>query len=354
MGTGYRGTFVISWSQTGIDGLDAAPVASIDVGAVWSWQGEAVRVDGPSAVLQLERTEDDVHLRKRAARMVRRLVGAALDSSRSPAEDLPEPPLADQSFVVTDGRQSFTVTLIEVGPDSAPLLMFVDAVPPPRTDLWVVHHSLDRAQGDPQSHLGTGVICFTRGTRIRTAGGSRAVEDLREGDLVQTKDNGLQPIAWIGSRRMSGARLFALPKLRPVRIRAGALGIERPDEELLVSPQHRLLVQGRKARSLFNTDEVLVAASDLIDGRSVLGDTQVREVTYIHLLLPRHEILFANGVESESFHPGETALDTLDPGDRARLARVVPEVERMPQAYGACARRMLSASEAAILFHDAA
>ncbi|QFS81761.1 hypothetical protein FIU97_03135 [Roseivivax sp. THAF40] len=354
MGTGYRGTFVISWSQTGIDGLEAAPLASLTIGAAWSWHGEAVRVDGPNSLLMLDRADDDVFIRKRAARMVRKLVGAALIGVKDPSDVEVDHPLTDQSFVVTDGMKSFTVTVIGVGSDSPPLLMFVDDVPPRDADLWVVHHSVDLSASDPQSHLGSGVICFTKGTRIRVADGSVRVEDLREGDLVQTKDNGLQEICWIGSRRMTGARLFAMPSLRPIRIGAGAFGVERPDEELLVSPQHRILFRGAASRALFNSEEVLVAACDLVNGSSIMADTQVKEVTYIHLMLPRHEVLFANGVESESFHPGETQLNTLDPEDRARLGQLIPYVETNPMSYGVTARRNLTASEAAILLHDAA
>jgi hypothetical protein len=68
---------------------------------------------------------------------------------------------------------------------------------------------------------------------------------------------------WKGSRRMTGARMFAMPHLRPVRIKTGALGVERPDEELLVSPSHRMLIQGPEAMALFNTPEILVAGQGL-------------------------------------------------------------------------------------------
>lgn len=153
---------------------------------------------------------------------------------------------------------------------------------------------------------------------------------------------------------MSGARLFAMPKLRPIRIRAGAFGMDEPDEDLLVSPEHRMLVKGRIARELFNTPEVLVAARDLIDHERVSVDLSVREVTYVHMLLPQHEILFANGVQTESFHPANAALSTLDAQDRVRLANMIPTVEDNPQAYGSYVRRNLSASEAAILLHEAA
>lgn len=355
MGTGFRGTFVISWSQTEVDGLEAAPLPSLSVGAAWAWRGDVVRVDGPHDVLRLGKANGSEALRKRAAQMVRRLVGAALDDAplSAPDPDDTEPLISDNSFVVTDGGKSYTVTLIDVGPRKAPLLMFVDDIPPRETDLWVVHHTLNTAPGDDMGAGAGGVICFTPGTWIDTPDGPRMIEDLREGDRVSTKDNGAQEVQWIGSRRMTGARLFAMPRLRPVRIAAGALGIERPDQELLVSPEHRMLVKGDVARDLFNTDEVLVAAKDLINGATITVDLRVPEVTYVHLLLPRHEVLRANGVETESFHPANTALSTLDRADRVRLLHRLPDLEYDPHTYGTYARRNLSSSEAALLRHAA-
>ncbi|MDB9708036.1 Hint domain-containing protein, partial [Planktotalea frisia] len=82
--------------------------------------------------------------------------------------------------------------------------------------------------------------------------------------------------------------------------------------------------------------------------------TQVKEVTYIHLMLPKHEIVLGNGVETESFHPASTALSTIPEADRAHLAEVNSEIEADPNSYGAYARRILSQSEAAILAHQAA
>jgi len=354
MKTGFKGTFVISWSQTEIDGLEVAPVQSINVGAAWSWRGDAIRVDGPSDVLRLDRANGSANLRKRAARMVHRLVGAAVDHKPLAAHEFTDKnPLMDSSFVVTDGAQSYTITLIEVGNGSQPLLMFLDEIPPRDCDLWVVHHTLGVAGMNPMGPESGGVICFTPGTRIRTPDGLVLVEDLREGDCVQTKDNGAQEIMWKGSRRMTGARMFAMPHLRPVRIKAGALGVERPDEELLVSPSHRMLIQGKEAMALFNTPEILVAAKDLINGKTITVDVTVPEVTYIHMLLPDHQILWANGVETESFHPANATLSVLDDSDRARLLAQFPGLEYDPHTYGSYARRNLSATEAAIMNHVA-
>ncbi|MFZ5962211.1 Hint domain-containing protein [Thalassococcus sp. BH17M4-6] len=356
MRTGFRGTFVISWSQTEVDGLETAPVSSLTIGAAWSWRGDAVRVDGPNTLLRLDQAEGEANLRKRAARMVRRLVGAAVADTTALDTVEVEHPLTDSSFVVTDGTRSYTITLIEIGNGSRPLLMFLDEIPPRDTDLWIVHHTLEPrlTESHGTGDSAAGVICFTPGTRISTPDGGLRVEDLRVGDWVQTKDSGAQQVQWIGSRRMTGARLFAMPRLRPIRIRAGAFGIERPDEEFLVSPEHRMLIQGKVAQALFNTPEVLVAAKDLINDHTVTVDTQAREVTYVHLLLPRHEVVFANGVATESFHPANAALTTLAEADRLRLQQHLPGVAENPHGYGGFARRNLTSSEAAILLHEAA
>ena len=355
MKTGFRGTFVISWSQTEVDGLDAAPVDALTVGAAWSWRGDAVQVDGQAGILRLDRADGSEQLRKRAARMVHRLVGAALDpgAGMRPDDETLDAALGDSSFVVTDGAQSYTVTLINIGRGTQPLLMFLDELPPRHTDLWVVHHTLGARPKSDNAPDSGGVICFTPGTLIATPYGGKPVEALHVGDLVQTKDNGAQPVEWIGSRHMTGARLFAMPRLRPVRIRAGALGIKCPSRELLVSPEHRMLLKGAMARDLFNTAEVLVAAKDLINGGLIATDTQSAAVTYIHLLLPSHNILWANGVETESFHPANTALASIADADRARLLAQHPDLAFDPHTYGGFARRNLTAPEAAILLRAA-
>lgn len=357
MGTGFRGTFVISWSQTETDGLKAAPLDVLAVGASWRWSGEPVRVDGAQDVLLLEGAEGAADIRKRAARMVRRLIGTAITSRGDRldgAEDDFGLDAPEQGFIVTDGTQSYTATLIEVRDTGARLLMFVDELPPADVDLWVVRLAIDRTAQAAGARAAGGVICFTPGTLIRSANGIRLIQDLRPGDAIATKDNGMQEVLWVGHRRMTGARLHAMPHLRPIRFRAGALGLGRPDEDLLVSPQHRMLVNGAAATALFNTPEVLVAAEDLINDVSIHVDLALREVTYIHILLERHQVIWANGLETESFHPSNTALDTVAAEQRASLLQLLPGLAENPHVYGDYARRNLSGSEAAILRHDLA
>jgi hypothetical protein len=355
MKTGSLGTFVISWSQTEVDGLKAASLDLLSVGAAWRWTGAAVRVDGPQGLLLLEQAEGAADLRKRAARMVRRLVGVAVGGEVKPdheadtSSDLP-----DQGFIVTDGHQSFTVTIIPVPDTGAHLLMLVGDLPPCDQDLWVVRTSIDRTHSGAGARVAGGVICFTPDTRISTPDGVQQIRNLRSGDMILTRDNGPQEVLWTGHRRMSGARLYAMPHLRPIRFKVNSMGLYRPDEDLLVSPQHRMLVKGAASQALFNTSEVLVAAEDLVNDATIAVDHVLREVTYVHILLERHNIVWANGLETESFHPSNTALDTVDPVQREGLLNILPEIADNPHAYGDYARRNISGSEAAILRHELA
>lgn len=184
-----------------------------------------------------------------------------------------------------------------------------------------------------------GPPCFTPGTRIRTAAGDAPVETLVPGDLVDTLDGGLQPLRWTGRRKVDGTGDFA-----PVRIAAGALGNRRA---LVVSPQHRMLLTGWRAELHFGEAEVLVAALHLV-GRPGIERTPVPEVDYCHLLFDDHEVIFAEGAPTESFHPGSILLA----GDRALYAEIVsifPELAARDPASLAAARPILGGREARVL-----
>ena len=354
MGTGLLGTFVISWSQSEVDGQRAAPISALKNGALWSWYGDTVRVDGPSGLLRLERGEGEAMLRRRAARTVRKMVGASLSGDTSkPSADYDDP-MMDDSFVVTDGIDTYIVTIIELAGKS-PLLMFLDDIPPRGEPLTVMHMALNHKgssaapQADPAQ-----MICFAPGTMISTPYGARAIERLHEGDLIHTKDSGVQEITWLGARRMTGARLFTFPKLRPIKIKAGALGNGFPDRDLIVSPDHKFVVHGDVAQALFNTPEVFVSARELENGTTIATDFTLREVTYLHLMLPRHEVIFANGVETESFHPADAGLGAMTDDDRLRFVASHPDVAKAPEVFGTHARRALTQPEAALLLHKVA
>ncbi|MFD1880684.1 Hint domain-containing protein [Paracoccus pacificus] len=170
------------------------------------------------------------------------------------------------------------------------------------------------------------IVCFAHGTLILTDRGAVPVQALREGDLVATRDHGMQPIRWIGSQRLSADTLIANERLLPIRIRQGALGAEVPSQDLLVSPQHRILVRSHIARRMFGTDEVLVAAKLLcaLDGIEIAAG--VGEVEYFHLLFDRHEVIIANDAEAESLYTGPEALKSVGPAGREEILTIFPEL----------------------------
>ncbi len=185
------------------------------------------------------------------------------------------------------------------------------------------------------------LVCFAQGTMISVEGGSaKPVEDLKQGDLVQTADHGDKAIKWISSRHISSQELADNPKLRPIRIQAGALGNNLPESDLVVSPQHRMLVRSKIAIKMFGEHEVLVAAKHLVllDGVDVVDDLD--EVTYYHFLFDQHEIVFANGAESESLYTGPEALKSLSPEARTEVFTIFPELTAID--YQALSARTLS------------
>lgn len=353
MKTGYRGTFVISWAQTELDGQRSAPVNDLGPGRAWSWGGEAVRVDGPSGILPLGASEGEAELRRRVALTVRRLMGSIDFGDATLDPVLLQGPMFQEHFVVTNGFSTWDVAVIGTGPGRKPLLMFHGEIPPRETELWVVRHNISAKLRGQAKEQANGVICFTPGTMIMTPDGARDVASLGEGDKVQTKDNGASEVLWIGKRHVTGARLKAMPHLLPIRLRAGALDKDVPDAGLLVSPDHRMVLQGPRARALYGADEVLVTARDLVDDHAIIRDHSAKSVTYIHMMLMQHEVVFANGVATESFHPASAALATMQSADQVRLFDKVPELQGNAHAYGPFARRVLTNSEAAILRHDA-
>jgi len=350
MGRGFQGAFVIAWAQTWIEGFPAESSQDLVEGMTWSWHGRALPLEGDGAALILTASRDHAELRSRAARVVRKLMQRAAPGPADHAADEADPVFRG-AFVVSDGARFFTIVPISIEEGAPPILMFTDDIPPPDRDLSIVQCSDRMLRPTPSER--PSVICFTPGTRMRTEAGDVAIEDLGEGDRLLTRDSGPQAVLWSGHRRMSGARLFAMPDQRPIRLRRGALGIDRPEADLLVSPDHRVLVTGRAARDLWGEPEVLVRAADLVGDRYITVDHSLRETWYIHLMLERHEVIWANGLEVETFHPGFMELDHLSGGQRDMLFDLRPDLAQNPDLYGPAVRRMASRAEAAILLGGA-
>lgn len=172
---------------------------------------------------------------------------------------------------------------------------------------------------------GSSVICLTDGTLIDTPDGPRAIESLRIGDLVTTRDSGAQRVRMIHARRLERADLEDSRALWPVRIAAGALGFGLPRRDLWVSPQHRMLYAHIRIGLMFGEDAVLVRAKSLAAALPGVAVDGAREaVTYYHLVFDAHEIIYAEGAATESFHPGKEAIAALDGEARTELYALFP------------------------------
>jgi hypothetical protein len=182
-------------------------------------------------------------------------------------------------------------------------------------------------------------VCFAAGTRIATPRGEVAVSDLRPGDMVTTLDHGPQPVVWVGRRRAHFGHLGH--RHHPVRIAAGAMGGGLPRRDLLVSPQHRLLIVG-PPDARFSAG-ALAKAKGLCGQPGIAQDHGFTAIDYVQILLPQHGIVLAEGAPAETFLPRSFALASLGAADRAALCALFPDLPGDPQAaYGQPARPILS------------
>jgi hypothetical protein len=164
---------------------------------------------------------------------------------------------------------------------------------------WRVETTPDAANTGTDVFL----VCYAAGTRILTATGERAIESLLQGDIVLTLSDGelkAQPVKWLGGRRID---LTAHPRpetVAPVRVQRGAFDDNMPHTDLLVSPDHAILVDGK-----------LICARQLINGTTIRQEKGWTSVDYFHVELDAHAILVAEGLPAESY---------LDTGNRGFFA----------------------------------
>ena len=179
-----------------------------------------------------------------------------------------------------------------------------------RTISWAVNNGAATNAG---SNIVTSTVdvtpCYRQGTRILTARGDIAVEDLREGDIAITADGERRPVMWIGFRKLDLRKHPDPRAVWPVRISAGAFGENQPRRDLWVSPGHNILVEN-----------VLVPASLLANGATI-AQVETDTVTYYHVELDAHDILLAEGLPAESY---------LDCGNRNAFANGGGALELYP------------------------
>ncbi|WP_171210306.1 MULTISPECIES: Hint domain-containing protein [unclassified Ruegeria] len=233
------------------------------------------------------------------------------------------------TFYLADGREVFTPTdgqLLQQG-------TFVSSSVTDFSDTGGSFGSVDIAGGE------LAPPCFTAGTLIETPKCQRRVEDLQPGDLVMTLDRGAQPLLWTGKTTVAANDTFA-----PVRFSAGTFGLSHP---LLVSPQHRMLIDDWRAQYFYGHSEILIAAHCLVNGDTVTR-APVDEIDYYHLLFDRHEIIFANGAKNESYYPGH-AVTQAERRTQAEILALFPELSRTELGNSKTVRPVIRSREARLI-----
>ena len=191
--------------------------------------------------------------------------------------------------------------------------------------------------------------CFLAGTILQTAHGARQVETLEIGDEIMTAEGRLAKVVWVSSSLHEWS-VDADGSDKPIVFRAAACDELTPSEDLIVSPQHHVLIAGPVVSKLFGADEVLAPAKGLTALPGVRVMEGKRAAEYYHVMLDHHEVIMAHGVPTESFYPGPTAIRMLTPAQRASLYAVVPALKDDPEnGYGPTARKKITRREAETL-----
>ena len=209
-------------------------------------------------------------------------------------------------------------------------------------DLETVYfnYSIEDAAGNTDSALVevVQIPCFASGTAIETANGPMLIENITAGMYVNTRDDGPQMVRWIGNSTVSTEG-----DQRPIRIKEGSFGAT---SDLIVSPQHRIMVEGCWAELLFGEPEVLVKAKNLINDCTVINDYELKQVTYHHMLFDRHQVITANGVACESYLPGDQTMAGFHHDTQEEILSLFPNLREDLGNYGGAARPLIKGREA--------
>lgn len=259
--------------------------------------------------------------------------------------------LNDQSTLVLENAGTVTGWYIEIELiDGSKDVYFVPTDgTTPEEDVLDEDVDLGGDQAGDVSDLDPIVPCFTKGALIQTKRGEVPVEQIRPGDMVITRDNGLQPVHWVGQCHLGSAELDPFPKLRPILVPKGSLGNNTPDRDLLVSPNHRLLICNKSVHFNFGEPEVLVAAKHLLNNQGIRRN-HLHEVNYVHIMFQEHQLVWSDGAWTESFYPGRQILKGFRQEQREELFSLFPELRDQTSLKGyELARPELKKAQAALL-----
>ncbi len=187
---------------------------------------------------------------------------------------------------------------------------------------------------------------IVEGANLRTPCGLRRVELVRPGDLIVTRDNGLQPVRMVWKREITSAQMAARPDLAPIRLKPRAIGPMMPQKDLCLAPDHRVLVPGYRLAGHDQRESCLIEARELAGSSdAAYVDRCGDRVNCYTVIFDSHQIFCVNGLPVESFLPTAGALATLSADFRDAIVRRFPQLRREPNAYPPAEYRVVQGAE---------
>ena len=169
---------------------------------------------------------------------------------------------------------------------------------------------------------------------VRTPCGPRRIENIRKGDLIVTRDSGLQAVRMVFSKTYSQQEISADPSLAPIRFRPRALGPMMPQQDLLLAPDHQVLVPGYRLADVPDTMSRLITARDIADrSDAAFVDKNFDEITYYNIVFDAHQIFCVNGLPVESFLPSKAKTKNMDKAVSGSLVELFPEFAKTETAF---------------------
>ena len=168
---------------------------------------------------------------------------------------------------------------------------------------------------------------------VRTPCGARRIENVRPGDLIVTRDNGLQAVRMVWTRAVTAADIAADPALAPIRLKPRAIGPMMPQKDLLLAAEHRVLVPGYRLAQVPDTQSCLLPARTIAEmSDKAFLDRGVGDVIFYNIVFDQHHVFCADGLPVESYLPTEAAVEKLDEGVGGDLRRLFDAAEPGPDA----------------------
>lgn len=183
---------------------------------------------------------------------------------------------------------------------------------------------------NPIRHINLQIApAFIQGTTLMTDEGPQAVDWLRAGDKLITRDHGFQPILWAG-RTVVPANS---PCPSPIRFSAGCAGPNIPEQDFRLPAEHRILLKSSQIELLFGCTEAFAPASAITNGHNI-STTQIDyAASHFHILFAQHEIVMVEDIWVESFFPDQAALAALSPEQKTHIQRLLgPEIYNIKTA----------------------